>query len=117
MYADAAYCYQPSIVVCRSVCRSVSLSVTLVSPAKTAAVMEMTFGLRTLVGPGNHVLDGGPDPPCQGTILRGKGHPVVKYRDTLQSSVQKRLKISRCRLGCGFGWAVRIVCQMEVQRC
>jgi len=38
----------------QSVCRSV----TLVSPAKTAAPIEMLFGLRTLVVTGNHVLDG-----------------------------------------------------------
>ena len=35
----------------------------------------------------------------------GKGHPIVKYSDTLQSSVQKWLNWSRCRLGCGLGWA------------
>ena len=32
------------------------------SPAKTAPPIEMTFGLRTRVGPGNRGLDGGPDP-------------------------------------------------------
>jgi len=47
-------------------CRSVHLSVTLVSPAKMAAPIEMPFGLRTRAGPWNHVLDGGPD-------LHGKG--------------------------------------------
>jgi len=36
----------------------VSLSVTLVSPAKTAATIEMSFGLMTRLGPENHVLDG-----------------------------------------------------------
>ena len=45
---------------------SVGLSVTLVSAAKTAAPLEMPFGLRTPVGPGNHVLDGGPDPHGEG---------------------------------------------------
>jgi len=40
-YVDATYCYRPSSVVCRSVCRSV----TLVSPAKTAAPIEMPSGL------------------------------------------------------------------------
>jgi len=30
---------------------------------KTAETIEMPFGLRTQVGPGNHVLDGSPDPP------------------------------------------------------
>ena len=34
-------------------------SVTLVSPAKTAAPIEMPFGLRTRVSSRNHVLDGG----------------------------------------------------------
>jgi len=48
-----------SSVVCRSVC----LCVTLVSPAETAQPIEMPSGLRTRVGPGNHVLDGDPDPP------------------------------------------------------
>jgi len=50
-YVDAAYYYRLSSVVCRSVCRSVSLcvclSVTLVSPAKTAEPIEMPLGLRT----------------------------------------------------------------------
>jgi len=40
-----------------SVCRSV----TLVSPVKTTEPIEMPFGFRTRVGPGNHVLDGGPE--------------------------------------------------------
>ena len=68
-YVDVAYCYRPISVVCRTVCQSV----TLVSPAKMAAPIEMLFGLRTRVSPGNHVLDGGPDPPWEGAILRGKG--------------------------------------------
>jgi len=49
--------------VALSVCLSVCLSVTLVSPAKTPEPIKMPFGLRTQVGPGNHVLDGGPYPP------------------------------------------------------
>jgi len=59
------------------------------------------------VGPGNHVLDGGPDPPWEGAILRGKGCPIVKYMNTLRSSAQKRLNRSRCHLGCGLGCARR----------
>ena len=43
------------------------------------------------MGPRNHVLDGGPDPPWEGAIFRGKGRSIVKYRDTLRSSVQKQL--------------------------
>ena len=42
-----------------------------------AEVMEMLFGLRTQVGPRNHVLDGGPDPPWEGAILKGeRGKPL-----------------------------------------
>ena len=41
-YTDAACCYRPS-----SVGLSVCLSVTLLSPAKTAEAIEMRFGLRT----------------------------------------------------------------------
>jgi len=37
---------------------SVGLSVTLVSPAKTAEPTEMLFGLWAWMGPRNHVLDG-----------------------------------------------------------
>jgi len=62
-YVDAAYCYQPSSMVGRSI--------TLVSPAKTTAPIEMPPGLRTLVGPRNHVLDGVQIPPWEGAILGG----------------------------------------------
>ena len=35
------------------------------------------------MGPGNHVLDGGPDPPMgRGKFFWENGHPIVKYRDT-----------------------------------
>ena len=40
------------------------------------------------------------------------GHPIVKYGDTLQSSVQRRLNRYGCHLGCGLGWAVGIMCWM-----
>ena len=66
MYIDAVYCYRPSSVVCLSVC----LSVTLVNRAKMAELIEMPFELRIWVGPGNHVLDGGPDP----RMGRGRGN-------------------------------------------
>jgi len=60
-----------------------------VSPAKMAAPIELPFGLRTWVGPGNHVLNGGPDPPMgRGKFLGENARPIVKYRDTLRSSVQ-----------------------------
>jgi len=101
-YADAADCYRPSSVVCRSV--------TLVSPAKTAELIEMSFGLRTPLGPGNRVLDGVQILLYEGAILREKERPIVKYRITLGSSVQIRLNPSRCRLDCALGWAQGIIC-------
>jgi len=74
-----------SLCVCLFLCLSVCLclSVTIVSPAKAAEPVKMLFVLWTRVGPRNHVLDGGPDPPCKGAIVRGKGRPIVKQRDLL----------------------------------
>ena len=78
---------------------SVGLSVYHTSePCKKAEPIEMLFGLRTLVGQENHVLDGVQIPMGRGNF-GGKGCPIVKYRDTLRSSVQKRLNRSRCRFG------------------
>jgi len=53
-----------------------------------AEPIEMPFGLRTEVGPGNHILDWGPEPLWEGVILSGgKGWPIVKYIYTLGSPV------------------------------
>jgi len=41
------------------------------------------------VGPRNHVLDGVNIPSWEEAILRGKGRPIVKYRDCLPWAVQK----------------------------
>jgi len=55
--------------------------------------MEMPFGLRTRVGPGNHELDGGPDLPMgRGNFEWGKERPIVKYRDTLRAICAKMAK-------------------------
>jgi len=37
--------------------------------AKIAELVEMPFRMLSGVGPGNHVSDGGPDPPCEGAIF------------------------------------------------
>jgi len=52
---------------------SVGLSAVLQGSAKTAEPINMPFGLRTWVGPGNHILDGGPDPHGKGHFFSGKG--------------------------------------------
>jgi len=46
-----------------------------------AKPIEMSFGLRTLLGPGNHVLDGGPDPPMGRGNFWGKGASHCKVRE------------------------------------
>jgi len=70
------------------VCLSVCVSVTLVSPAKTAEPIVMPSGLRTWLGPSDHVLDGGSDPPMgRGKFWSENGRPIVKYRDFLPCSV------------------------------
>jgi len=85
-------------MVCRLV---VCLSVTLMSPAKTAELIEMLFELRTWVVPENDVFDGGPDPHGKGQFL-GKGTPIARY---LPWAVQKWLNRSICCLGGRLGWA------------
>jgi len=71
---DCCYYYTALLVVTDLVAWSVSLSVTLVSPAKTAEPIKMPFALRTQIGPENHVLDGVPDPPMgRGNFEGGKG--------------------------------------------
>jgi len=56
---------------------SVGLSVTIVSPAKTAKSIEMPFGLWSRVGSWNHA-DGDPDPQVKGTEGNGSAHCKVK---------------------------------------
>ena len=60
----------------RSVC--MLLCHTIVISAKTAEdLIEMPFALKRQVGPRNHVLDGGPDPPWEVTIVTGeRGEPL-----------------------------------------
>jgi len=50
---------------------------------KTAEPIDMPFGLRTRVGPGNHVLHWGPDSHMRKGNFGGKESPIVKYRDFL----------------------------------
>jgi len=88
--------------VARSVGLSIGRFVTLMSPAKTAEPIEVPFELRTRVGPTTMYIRCDPySPPWEGVFLWEKGRPIVKYRDTLWSSVQKRLNPSRCCLSCG----------------
>jgi len=89
-----------------SVCRSV----TIVSPARSAELIELSFGVWTWVCPRNHVLDGGPDPPWQRSNFEGEGRPIVNHRDSLPWAVQKLLNQSRWRLRCWVLWVHGTMC-------
>ena len=47
--------------------------------AKTAELIEMPFGLWARMGPRNRVLDGGPDPTWEGSILGERGTQLKVY--------------------------------------
>jgi len=64
------------------------------NPITAAQPIEMPFGLRTPVGPRNHVLDMGPDRPKQ----------MDTPDDNLPSAAQKQLNPARRRLGRGLKW-------------
>ena len=63
---------------------SVCHTIILTGRAKTAQPIEMPFGLRTRDGPGT--MHGVHIPHGKGNF-EGEGRPIVKYRDTLRSSV------------------------------
>jgi len=55
---------------------SVGLSVTIVSPAKTATPIELPFELRTQMGRKNHALDGVQIPMGKGNFEEERGVPL-----------------------------------------
>jgi len=92
-------------IVTDRVAWSVGLSVTVVSPAKTAQPIEMPFGLRTGIGPRNHCITRGSDPPLEGAITRGKGqlykalvHSYIEYCVSVRSTYYDNYKKLRERL-------------------
>jgi len=83
-----------------------------------------------VVGSRNHVLDW-VQVPMEGVILKGKGRPTIKYRETAVSNaktskpmtcagmpddtaVSGETWLNRLRfpLGCGLGWAEGNICYM-----
>jgi len=78
---------------------SVCLLGTYVSPAKTAELIQMPIGVWTLVGPRNHVLDGGPDTPKGMGNFGGIVRPIDKHCESLLRGMQQNNQ-SRHRRDC-----------------
>jgi len=98
-YVDAVYCYRPSSVVCPSVCHTSE-------PCYNGWADRDATWVEDLGGPREPCIRrASRSPHGKGQFWGGNGCLIVKYRDTLRSSVQKHLKRWRCRLVCGLGWA------------
>jgi len=91
---------------------SLDRSVTVVSPAKTAEPIEMPLGLRTRVGPRNHVRLGVQIPMGMDNFER-EDRPIVNGNSAV--SCAKRLYQSRYRLGYGLELAQETMYYMGVQ--
>jgi len=65
-----------------SVGLSVDRSVTLVSPAKMAELIQIPFRLLARMGPRNRV-GWGPDAAMERGYFEANGRPIVKYRVAL----------------------------------
>jgi len=70
MYVDVAYCCRSTSMVCLSICH-------VSEPCKSAELIEMLFGLWTLVGPRKHVLDGAQIPREKGQLLGERTCPTT----------------------------------------
>ena len=68
---------------------SVCQSVIVISPAETAEPIKMPFGLWTRVNSKNHVLAGGPGPPCKLAIVRGTASARCKVWGHFAASCSK----------------------------
>jgi len=68
--------------------RSLKVITDLLQGAVRYAIHQLS-GLRTRACARNHILYGGPDLPVGMGYFEGEGRPIVKYRDTLRSSLQK----------------------------
>ena len=98
-----------------------------------AEPIAMPFGGRTEVGPWNHALDGGPDPPKEGVLLRGHvldtSWTVNKYAPAENNQyhsagVSRSSDVSCCDHYCGHLfqiipnlWILSSVCLLLTDRC
>ena len=79
-----------------------------------AEPIKMPFGLRTRVGPGNHVLDGVQITPHKGGIFKGNDMPGHSWWHSAVSCA-KIAELIEMPFGCRLRWAQATMYQMEVQ--
>jgi len=94
-------------IVTVQVAWSVSLSLMIVSCAKTAELIEMPFGARTLVGPRNHALDGGQNISTQTSNFDAE---EVAHCGLTAVSCGKMAELIKMQLECRVGWVQGSVC-------
>ena len=91
---DAAYCYRPNSVVCRSVCLPVCRSVCHTSePCKNGSTDRDAVCVVDSGGPREPCIRWGPDPQWEGTFLTGDeashckvyGHSAVSCAKTAET--------------------------------
>jgi len=100
-YIAAVCCYRPSSVVCLSICWSACHTS---EPCKNGWTDRHTVWVEDSGGPREPCIRwGSRSPHGKRQFWGGKWHPIVKYRDTLWSSIERCLNLSRCRLGWGLG--------------
>jgi len=80
-YIEAAYCYQPSSVVCRSVCHTSE-------PCKNGCTDRDAVWVEDSGRPKEPCIRWGPDPPWEGAVWGRKGCPIAKYRDMVRFRVK-----------------------------
>jgi len=70
-----------------------------VNPTKTDEQIKMPFGLWTRMGPRNHVLGGGPDPPAGEWAIRGFVPPLKCTRLCKQQMTQRHAELQTSMYG------------------
>jgi len=106
-YVDVAYCYRPISIVCRTVCHTSE-------SCKNGWTDRGAVWVEVSGAPREPFIRWGFRSPMGRVNFEGEeGRPIVKYRDTLQWAVQKRLNCLRRCLGCSVGWTHGTICVLD----
>ena len=94
--------------IAADVWHGVCVSVTKWHSAKTAGPIKMPFGTWAQVGPCNHVLDGGPDPPWEGAIfgVSNRLHLALPAMHDAANSADHNHSLIRRIAADGMAWSM-----------